>query len=1211
MVKIQVLARICSIPVREWKPFAQKFEKRRDVIKKKLLSVILALAMVLSLMPAAFAAGGDPTEVTAEPYVLAGGADGTVIEEQYFQVDQQTSYTFSMKLSSNSFQDGDTLIVSNSSIQTKNIVDGSIINSYEGIYDGSATVSGNCAYVPTWMTIQFDEQHVKLSTYEVQISLTIDGQVYNYTYYVGIDCEPSNKPQYVAQIGQTKYESLEDALKNAQNGQEIVLLDDVQYATNGTGLFNITKSITLNGDNHSITGWGNRGGNPTTLAINDGGTTSVDVTLKNLTINNAAGLGRAVETRGNINSLTIDGCTFNCTGAGNTQGLTIGGSQATSADVKINNSIFNAGNAGYPIISFNPWNGTITGSTFSGYCGIYFKPDLYGSKNSVVNVTDTTFDCPNEHTMESQSSFGLFVLQDSDISLTITDCKINAEVKNTAKQCVILENSNGDASGCIVTIDGANTFVNGQLVGLDTKVEGRNYQIKGGTFTENPKDYVPENYKVSLIDGKYKVEPLTLDNAAAKIGDTMYLTLKAALLSLKDSKMDTVVVELLNDQDIEGFTVDLTKSAVKNLTIVGNGKKLDSNVENGNQNEDPRVPVINIKMVDGAKLVVNSVVFPNSLIFDDQDSKASVTIQNCTFHKCQVGYPKAKEIIYDHNTFSFDGNWTKSVYFNHNAYPLWFKAQESQKIVLTNNTGTGYLRGFHINSQKQKGSQEIIVNNNTFKLANCCDDHSNKRVAFQLVDKLNGNIEFQNNNVDAYMGVCFYKGIVVRENAKLTIQNNHTTGKLYGSNEWSKWNSDTETEDEQIAAADAFAKEIIEGRENAGNGSVVTEGHTHNYENGVCTICGQNAPSSGGPSSGSSGNKTETTTNPDGSTTTTVTKPDGSKTETTKYPDGSKEVVETKKDGTTTTTTTDKEGNKTETVEKPDGSSVTKVDNKDGSGSTTTVSKDGETETTVRVPRSMIEEAGDDAVQLQMPEAEAAKDANKAPSITVDLPSGETAKVEIPVKDVTAGTVAILVKEDGTEEIIKTTVMGENGVIVTLSDGDTVKIVDNSKDFADVSDSAWYADAIDFVTSRELFNGTSDTMFSPGVAMTRGMIVTVLARLDGEDTTDGATWYEAERQWAMENGISDGSNMMNKLTREQLVTMLYRYAQYRGLDTATTEENLTSFADAAQVSGYAVSAMNWAVGAGVINGTDSGLAPKATATRAEVAQILMNFDQKF
>ena len=83
------------------------------------------------------------------------------------------------------------------------------------------------------------------------------------------------------------------------------------------------------------------------------------------------------------------------------------------------------------------------------------------------------------------------------------------------------------------------------------------------------------------------------------------------------------------------------------------------------------------------------------------------------------------------------------------------------------------------------------------------------------------------------------------------------------------------------------------------------------------------------------------------------------------------------------------------------------------------------------------------------------------------------------------------------------------------------------------------------------------------------------------------------------------------VTRQELAVLLHRYAQYKGLDTATTEENLTSFADAAQVSGYAVSAMNWAVGAGVINGTDSGLAPKATATRAEVAQILMNFDRKF
>ena len=342
-------------------------------------------------------------------------------------------------------------------------------------------------------------------------------------------------------------------------------------------------------------------------------------------------------------------------------------------------------------------------------------------------------------------------------------------------------------------------------------------------------------------------------------------------------------------------------------------------------------------------------------------------------------------------------------------------------------------------------------------------------------------------------------------------------------------------------------------------------------------------PSSGGGSSsgGSSGNKTETTTNPDGSTTTTVTKPDG----------------------TITTTTTDKEGNKTETVEKPDGSSVTKVENKDGSGSTTTVSKDGKAETVVKVPRSVIEGAKGNAVPLPMPETETAKDADKAPSVTVDLPNGETAKVEVPVKDVTAGTVAVLVKKDGTEEIIKTTVMSENGVIVTLSDGDTIKIVDNSKDFVDVADSAWYADEVDFVTSRELFSGTSATTFSPNAAMTRAMIVTVLARLDGVDTNGGETWYEIGRKWAMENGISDGSGMMDDLTREQLVAMLWRYA-----GSPTSTKSLAAFKDAGTVSGYAKDAFAWAVEQGIIAGvTADTLQPQGNATRAQVAAILMRF----
>ena len=364
--------------------------------------------------------------------------------------------------------------------------------------------------------------------------------------------------------------------------------------------------------------------------------------------------------------------------------------------------------------------------------------------------------------------------------------------------------------------------------------------------------------------------------------------------------------------------------------------------------------------------------------------------------------------------------------------------------------------------------------------------------------------------------------------------------------------------------------------------------------------------SSGGGGSSSSGSTTETEKNPDGSTTTTVTKPDGSTTETTKWPDGSKEVVETKKDGTVTTTTTDKDGNQTEVVENPDGSSKTTVDNKDGSSSVTTVDEDGKAEAEVKLPADLVEDAQEkgEAVTLPMPEVPVTTDRDEAPTITVDLPSGTAVRVEIPVKRVTSGTVAVLVKDNGTEEVIKTSLTTENGVAVTLSDGDTVKIVDNSKTFTDVPGSYWGSEYIDFVTSREIFSGTGGNTFSPDASMTRGMIVTVLAAYDGADTSsNGGAWYEAGRQWAMANGISDGTNMDSALTREQLAVMLWNYA---GKPAAGS---LSGYTDAASVSDWAVQAMAWCVEQGIISGMDGGLNPQGTATRAQVATMLMQFCQ--
>ena len=159
-----------------------------------------------------------------------------------------------------------------------------------------------------------------------------------------------------------------------------------------------------------------------------------------------------------------------------------------------------------------------------------------------------------------------------------------------------------------------------------------------------------------------------------------------------------------------------------------------------------------------------------------------------------------------------------------------------------------------------------------------------------------------------------------------------------------------------------------------------------------------------------------------------------------------------------------------------------------------------------------------------------------------------------------------------------------------------------AKYFVDVASSAWYADAVKYVADKGLMNGTDDNQFSPSASTTRGMLMTVLARYAGEDTTDGATWYEKGMEWAKAKGVSDGTNPNANITREQLVTMIYRYA-----GSPKADGKLDSFSDAASVSTYAAGAMQWAVANGIVNGSNGKLNPQNNATRAQVAAILMRF----
>lgn len=171
-----------------------------------------------------------------------------------------------------------------------------------------------------------------------------------------------------------------------------------------------------------------------------------------------------------------------------------------------------------------------------------------------------------------------------------------------------------------------------------------------------------------------------------------------------------------------------------------------------------------------------------------------------------------------------------------------------------------------------------------------------------------------------------------------------------------------------------------------------------------------------------------------------------------------------------------------------------------------------------------------------------------------------------------------------------------------------------SQTFTDVPSTHWAHDAIEYVVDKDLFAGTSATTFSPEGTMTRAMLWVVLARMDGVDTskTNGGAWYQAGLDWAVKNGISDGTNPNNNITREQFASMLYRYAENAGEDITADTSELNKFIDTINIASYALEPLAWAVENGIVSGTSSDtISPAGNATRAQVATMLMRYDQTF
>ena len=274
----------------------------------------------------------------------------------------------------------------------------------------------------------------------------------------------------------------------------------------------------------------------------------------------------------------------------------------------------------------------------------------------------------------------------------------------------------------------------------------------------------------------------------------------------------------------------------------------------------------------------------------------------------------------------------------------------------------------------------------------------------------------------------------------------------------------------------------------------------------------------------------------------------------------------------------------------------------------------------VTIPNDSLAGLGNQGAEIAVT-AEKSEDGGVDVAVVVDGQRVENVPIKAAIPTPCGpGTVAKIVDANGNviSTVRKSSASGDGQTMNVPLDGSAkVVFVDSGKSFPDVPATNWAADAVAFASSHELMNGVNEETFSPSTPMTRGMLAVVLHNLEGNpdasyqggfsDVT-GSAWYAEAVQWASEKkvvtGLSDGVFAPDSpITREQLVVMLYRYMG----EPAVSGSSLGRFSDSGTVSDWAAQAMSWAVANGVVNGSNGALNPQGSATRAEVAQMLMNF----
>ena len=330
---------------------------------------------------------------------------------------------------------------------------------------------------------------------------------------------------FAAEVEVATYDELRSAVAAADNGDVIKITADMIgfYQSSANSAVNIKKSITIDGQGHTLYGYGRRASTSQypIIAINQDGSNMVDVTLKNLQMINP--LCRVVETRGNIHSLTIENCHIEAEKQMNDydQPITIGGSQASQAAITIRNSKIVAA-VYYPIVVFNPVNLTLENTDVEGWCSVYFKGQVssVGSRGSVLTADNCHFNAPNIYSGET-NAFAMFPLEDDGISITLNNCAMDAEHFGDQPQDILSLSNNAAKTrrtqAVSLTITGDNTYINSTLLnncwaaGMVSKTDYSapipdphplSITISGGTYMFNPAE--AWWYKNSQLDGDEK-----------------------------------------------------------------------------------------------------------------------------------------------------------------------------------------------------------------------------------------------------------------------------------------------------------------------------------------------------------------------------------------------------------------------------------------------------------------------------------------------------------------------------------------------------------------------------------------------------------------------------------------------------------------------------------------------------------------------------------